>query len=343
MEAAPSHAPDPDREVDALGAATMAVWTRRAALERCTPAQVATFLRTGVWQSPWPGVLADAGFVLDPGQRAHAAVLASGGEGQPFPVPGHPRRARVHTVAIGRTAARCWQLPLIDDDDPATGACEHLLDDVCVPQHVRPVRHTDAEGRRHELRRHRATFGPGEVVQHPCGVFVSSPARTVLDCAVLLPLAAAVCVVDAALQRELVRADVLAAGLSTRRRHPHSRRLAEVLRLADGRAESPGETLTRLLLLPVLPGLEPQVRLRDRGRIVARFDLADPSLRLAVEHDGRRGHEGRAADDQRRDAVSSRLGWTTERVTWFDVRRRQAATVARVAGTADRIRRGAGR
>ena len=354
MDAAPSRGIAPIRnpaatdadadagEPDALGAATLAVWTRRAALERHTPGQVATFLRTGVWQSPWPGVLADAGFVLDPRQRAHAAVLASGGEGQPFPVPGAGQHSRVRSVAVGRTAARCWELPLIDDDDPATGACEHLLDDVSMPHHARPLQRTVDQGRRHELRRHRVTFRAGDVVRHPCGVFVSSPARTVLDCAVLLPLEAAVCVVDAALHRELVPPDVLAAGATARRGHPRARRLAEVLSLADGRAESPGETLARLLLRPILPELEPQVRLLISGRLVARFDLGDRSLRLAVEHDGRQGHEGRAADDQRRDAVSARQGWTTERVTWFDVRRRRAATVSRVVATADRIRRGAG-
>ena len=36
------------------------------------------------------------------------------------------------------------------------------------------------------------------------------------------------------------------------------------------------------------------------------------------------------AKDQRRDRRTTILGWHTERVTWFNVRREQRATVQRV-------------
>jgi hypothetical protein len=79
---------------------------------------------------------------------------------------------------------------------------------------------------------------------------------------------------------------------------------------ADGRAESPAETLVRLLLLPDLPGLVPQVRVLDGRRVLARFDLADEELMLAVEADGRRGHAGEvmAAKDRARDATHRTAG-----------------------------------
>ena len=97
-------------------------------------------------------------------------------------------------------------------------------------------------------------------------------------------------------------------------------------------AESPHETLTRLLLLPVLPGLRSQVEVFDRGaRLVARLDLGDEALRLGVESDGAAFHTGRAAQDRRRD---SRTGWTIERCTWFETRREGPTLVRRVLSTA---------
>src|SRR5207253_2398666 len=104
------------------------------------------------------------------------------------------------------------------------------------------------------------------------------------------------------------------------------RRFRAAVALADGRAEAPTETLARLLLLPVVPSLVPQVRILDRyGRIVARLDLGDEAAKLAVELDGKRGHSGDAmvAKDRRRDRRTEAYGWWTERGTWYDVRCRQ--------------------
>ena len=104
--------------------------------------------------------------------------------------------------------------------------------------------------------------------------------------------------------------------------------------LADRRAESPAETLARLALLPTMPGFVPQHRLLGPdGRVLARYDLADEDLRLAVEADGKAGHAGdrMVAKDRRRDRVSERHGWRTERVTWWELRCQRAAFVARIA------------
>lgn len=270
----------------------------------------------GEWQSPWRGVYADAGCDLDAVQRGHAAVLASG-----------PR-----AVACGRLAARVYGLPLVDDDDPATGRQEHLLDEVAVPCDVPALTRTDATGARRELRRHRQRYGADEVTAAD-GVPVTTVLRTVVDCAGLLRADALVCLIDAALHRKLLTPDGLAAAVAGRRWAPGVVGLRRAVALADGRAESPLETLGRLLLLPYLPGLTPQHRLRnEHGRVLARFDLAHELLRLALEGDGSAGHSGSrsAARDQRRDRRSERLGWRTERYTWFEVRRQQDALVRRV-------------
>lgn len=278
-----------------LGAKSRGVWTRAQALEVASRGAIRGCVDRGTWQRPWPGVYADAGVVLDPEQRAFAAVLASGGSVEP--------ERRLRAAACGRTAARVHGFVLVDDDDPPTGAREYLRDEVAVWDHARLLEEPDGR----VLQRHELALQDRDLVRKPSGLVLTSRVRTVLDCAALLSLEALVCLLD----------DVLHRGLD----------------LADERVESRGETLARLLLLPVLPGLVPQVQVFDRaGRLVARLDLADGQRRLAVEMDGRRGHAGDAmlARDQRRDARTAALGWITVRGTWWDVRSGQAAFVRRV-------------
>lgn len=103
-------------------------------------------------------------------------------------------------------------------------------------------------------------------------------------------------------------------------RPPH---LRSALALADGRSESALETRLRLLLTRA--GLPPEavqfeVR-REDGSFVARVDLAYPSVRLAVEVDGKEVHqlpEALFRDRERaNDLVEER--WRVIRFTWRDV------------------------
>lgn len=291
-----------------LGEGTGGVWTRQQAVDLLSPARVQTALRRGEWQVIWPAVWTDAGHEPDHEQRAWAARTAGG--------PG--------AVACGRTAARVHGMVLIDDRDPATGAAEHLVDDVSAPVARPPV----TSGARRLLRHGRRA---PDVVELPSGLLVTSPLQTVADCARLLTQDALVCLLDDLLHREVLTASELKGLVEQRRWESGAPALRRALALTDARAESPAETLARLLLLPVLPGLVPQHRLLDaRGWLLARFDLGDPLLRLAVEADGRT-HRGErsAARDQRRDRRSDWLGWRTERCTWWDLRRGQQVLRAR--------------
>ena len=331
-------------DLSTLGKGAAGVWARHAALELMTPGELATRLRTGEWQTVWPGVHADGGFVLHPVQRAFAAVLAGGPAAPADDRSGTATAADVRlprSVACGRTAARVWGLPLIEDCDPATGAFQHVIDDVAVTAHRRSLVCTDADGTVRELQRRRLRWLPGDVRQLRNGLWITSPLRTLWDCTQLLSEEALVCLLDDALHRGLVSRPALEDEVRRRRGRPGSAAFAAAVAKADGRAESPAETLTRLLLLPVLPGLVPQVRLLDdAARLVARFDLADEELRLAVEADGKAGHAGgrMVAKDRRRDERTDRHGWTTERVTWFELRRQQLRTRTRIVRTADRLR-----
>lgn len=335
-----------------LGGGSGGVWTRAAALRVLSEGTIRRRLEDEVWQVLWPGVYADGGHEPAAVQRAWAAVLASGGEGQP---PGGRRSegGRLRAVASGRTAARVHGLVMIDDDDPATGSCQHLDDDVKVWSAARrlvfppPGEPPRADGFLVEqrpartLHRHRSTLAGTDLARLPSGLWLTALPRTIADCAVLLEHEALVCLLDDALHRGLLDDAALRALAAARRGLVGGPALARAVAVADGRAESPGETLARLLLAPVLPGLEPQVELYDRAlRLVARFDLGDRDVRMAVECDGKRGHAGgrMVAKDRRRDRVSDGLGWTTERVTWFELRRQQDAVRSRLVGCHERLR-----
>jgi hypothetical protein len=111
-----------------------------------------------------------------------------------------------------------------------------------------------------------------------------------------------------------------------------------VVELANPLAESPMETRLRLVLvLAGLPAPVVQHVLSDRwGSVVARFDLAYPDARLAVEYDGK-GHALRefTRDDRYRDAVTGDLGWHTLRFGYHDV----VVTPTRTAGLVARMLR----
>lgn len=315
-----------------LGAGTAGLWTRAQALEVTSRGRLDHLVATGVWQSPLPGVHSDGGTVLDPVQRAFDAYLASGGG-----VQHHDGRRALRAVPSHRTAARVWGLPLVDDD-PVTGGVDHLLDDVLVltgsgRDLVSPRGEGDPRAR--ALMRHRGALSGDDLVRLPSGLWVTTPLRTVMDCLLVVDHEAAVCLLDHGLHEQLFTVADLAPALEARTGRPGVRLQARAVAVAaaDSRAESPNETLARPVLMPVLPGLVPQYRLRDsRGRVLARFDLADPEVRLGVEADGRRGHPGEqmVAKDQRRDRRAEAYGWSTERVRWFELRREQEQVRRRV-------------
>lgn len=142
---------------------------------------------------------------------------------------------------------------------------------------------------------------------------VTTAARTVVDCAVRLPLAEALVVADSALARRLVGRTELEARALRLPKQVRGR-AASVIALADGRAQSPFESLVRGLSIGI-PGLdlEPQVPV---GRVHP--DLWDRRLRMAVECDSFEHHAKRedlVSDCERyndyalADAMLIRFAW----------------------------------
>ncbi len=151
---------------------------------------------------------------------------------------------------------------------------------------------------------------------------VTTPLRTVLDCARILPFAEALAIADSALRHgdvtpdELAAVDVRGAGAAAVRR---------VLRHADARAANPFESVLRALCIEAGIEVEPQVSL-DLGTGDVRPDLVCRVLGLVIEADSWTFHASRKA--HRRDCARYNLlvlrGWRVLRFTWEQVMHEQA-------------------
>ena len=149
---------------------------------------------------------------------------------------------------------------------------------------------------------------------------VTTPLRTVLDCARALPFDEALAVADSALRAGVVaRADLVDE--AARVRGPGAGRARRVAAAADGRAANPFESCLRAITLQV-PGLTfvPQVRLVDVG-MYAVVDLADVDARLVLEAEGFEFHGTREGlyRDCRRYTELTVFGYEVLRFTWEDV------------------------
>jgi very-short-patch-repair endonuclease len=148
---------------------------------------------------------------------------------------------------------------------------------------------------------------------------VTSPARTVIDCARALPFDEALSVADSALRSGVVTHEELRAAAVA---SPRTGRTAvdRVIAAADARAANPFESVLRAIAQSV-PELrvEPQVQIGD-----SRVDLADVRLRLVVEADSWEFHGAKDGfqKDVRRYTALVRADWTVVRFLWDDVMNR---------------------
>jgi very-short-patch-repair endonuclease len=146
---------------------------------------------------------------------------------------------------------------------------------------------------------------------------VTSPVRTVMDCARAYERDAALCVADSALRSGMVDPDELrtAAAATPRTGRGRARWVAAH---ASELAANPFESVLRHLAVDV-PGL--QVRPQGWVGRAGRADLVDDRLLIAIEADSWEHHG--APDlfrrDVRRYTEFARLGWVVARFVWEDV------------------------
>ena len=166
------------------------------------------------------------------------------------------------------------------------------------------------------------------------GIRLTTPARTAYDLGRRKGLTTAVIRLDALIHATEVKvADIeLLAD-----RHRGARglvQLRQALRLADGGAESPYETKTRLVLVGAgLPRPQTQIEVHDDwGAVLARIDMGWEEWKVGVEFDGAQHWTDpaqRTRDIDRLAELEDR-GWTIIRVSAEMLRYRPSVVVGRV-------------
>lgn len=252
--------PRMDEKLAAIAASQGGVFTRRDALAAgLTPRQIRVQC-AGTWLVLRRGVYAERAFAatLSPEARhvldAAAVALAS----------------RLGLVLSHRTGALAHELPLL-------GKLPE------VPQLTREPRSSDDTSRTPGL--HVATL-PDTERTTVGGVPVTTLARTAVDIARSGPLRHGLVVADAVLRRLVPREELIAAALA-HRSWPGGPRALKVAGFADGRAETPLESITRLVYRQQgLPDPETQVEVWRDGRFVALVDFLFRDQRTVGEADG---------------------------------------------------------
>jgi very-short-patch-repair endonuclease len=147
---------------------------------------------------------------------------------------------------------------------------------------------------------------------------VTSPGRTVLDCARTMPFRESLAIADSALRRELISAYDLASAAEALT-GPGSRRARRVVALADARAANPFESALRATVIDArLEGFLPQLGIPGTEY---RVDLGDPKRMIVLEADSFEFHGKRSAleRDCRRYDELVRRGWLVLRFSWEQV------------------------
>jgi hypothetical protein len=164
---------------------------------------------------------------------------------------------------------------------------------------------------------------------------VTSPARTAFDIGRRQPLLIAVPRIDALLRVSGATVPDARAVLEANSGVRGIRNAARALDFADAGAESPPESLTRILMMTTgLPRPETQIVIADVcGNPIYRLDMGWPQFKVAIEYDGAQHWTDpaqRARDIERLEFLAAQ-GWTIIRVSWNQLRDQPTLVVERVA------------
>lgn len=167
------------------------------------------------------------------------------------------------------------------------------------------------------------------------GLHVTTPLRTALDLACKLSARDALAALDGFMRVHGITRVQMYAELPRYFRRRGVIQLRRLVPLADPRAESPGESWTRLAIIDAgLPVPQPQCWVCERGRGIFRLDLAYPKSRVVVEYDGREFHE----PEERRERDRARREWLAKRGWTVIVVDKDSFTPEALAGWLDELR-----
>lgn len=192
---------------------------------------------------------------------------------------------------------------------------------------------TDGKAGRKECDRvqHSGTM-PAYHVKEVNGVPVSLSTRCAVEMTTISTVEAALITVDGLLHAGLTTLSGVTQFAHRTRWWPNSLRTVVVLRLADPRHESAGESRAAYFFYAQgLPKPEPQVVIRDEeGREFARVDFAWVLLGVFLEFDGKVKYakfrrKGESLEDYlmrekaREERICQLTGWVCVRITWADL------------------------
>jgi hypothetical protein len=189
---------------------------------------------------------------------------------------------------------------------------------------------------------YRAALRPEDVVLIG-GTAVTSVPRSLIDLARHRSLNTAVAAIDAALHDRRTTAEELAGVLHFCWNWPRIRRAQRAVALADGRAESPLESISRLLMPRLgFPAPEPQKLIFDRyGLLLARVDFYWDEVGVAGEADGRGKYDDERPvypEEKERQEILEDLGLVIVRWGWDQATKRQHVLRARLENGFERGR-----
>jgi very-short-patch-repair endonuclease len=166
----------------------------------------------------------------------------------------------------------------------------------------------------------RATMAPEDVIEIH-GFRATTLERTLCDLCARMSEIDALIAIDMAVFTGQMTSMAIGRYADSLRGRPGARRMAR-LALVAAPAESPMETRLRWLLVKAnLPKPGVQVDLCDtEGKFVGRADLYYPASRLIIEYDGL-NHRDRLAEDNRRQNLLIKAGFTLLRFTASDLER----------------------
>lgn len=189
--------------------------------------------------------------------------------------------------------------------------------------HITQTTKPSSSGCDGRTRLHKSALPPGDITRIG-ELHVTTLERTVMDCCLTMSYKQALIVTDNALYRG-ASLKLLHEMASRLPRHRGVRNLRKVLDHADGRSESPGETLTRDLLRELnieLPQLQQWIVTRQGSY---RADFAWPEKRVVLEFDGRTKYFNYRPTDEavflerKREVALIEAGWTVLRIEWKDL------------------------
>jgi hypothetical protein len=262
-----------------------------------TGAELRRSVRRGEWTAPRRGVLSILGLPTGENQvRPHgrcpeiaAAALAL---------------ARPDLVASSESAVAMWGLPLLFTPERPCGTMR-----------------SGNGGGQSDANAHAAALAESEIGRW-FGVDVTVPSRSIVDLARNHGVRAGLVAADAALHERITTEAALQLAVLRARGWPGVRAARRVVELADARAESPLESLTRLLVIDHgLPVPELQIWVEtDEGMV--RVDGIWLDRNVVLEVDGLLKYKAEDAfpNEKLRQEALERAGYRVVRVMWRDLK-----------------------